>query len=137
MRLCELCGADTASGFRLRETCTLLTPEALLDIEIYDIVRFEAAGIDTSRETLALDVIKAVGPKGHYLNQPHTHKYMHKLEFSEFSLQQKQDNNYLDAIQLARRKTEWILNNHHPEPLSEAQRAEFERILQAADSELN
>ena len=137
MLLCVLCGADTASGFGLRETCTLLTPEALLlDIEIYDIVRFEAAGLDTSREMLALDVVKAVGPKGHYLNQPHTRQHLRKLEFSEFSLQQKQDSNYLDSIQLARQKTDWILKNHHPEPLTEAQDAEFERILQVAEAEL-
>jgi hypothetical protein len=30
----------------------------------------------------------------------------------------------------------WILENHHPEPLIDAQQAEFKRILQAAEREL-
>jgi hypothetical protein len=33
-------------------------------------------------------------------------------------------------------KIDWILENHHPEPLDEAQQAEFRRILQAVEREL-
>lgn len=137
MLLCVLCGAETASGFGLREDCTLLTHEALvLDMQIYDVVRVEAAGMDTSREALALEVIKEVGPKGHYLSQPHTRKHLRKLEFSELSLQLQEGEGYLSAIEFAREKTDWILENHHPEPLSEAQRKELIQILQSAEREL-
>jgi hypothetical protein len=37
---------------------------------------------------------------------------------------------------VAREKTDWILENHQPEPLDSAQRAELTRILAAADREL-
>jgi trimethylamine--corrinoid protein Co-methyltransferase len=136
MLLCVLCGADTASGLGLRETCTLLTPESLvLDTEIYHMVRVQVAGLDTSREKFALDVIKAVGPKGHFLSQPHTREYMHRLEFSELLTQPKEGGGYRNAIDVAREKTAWILENHFPEPLSEEQQSELNRILQSADSE--
>jgi hypothetical protein len=37
---------------------------------------------------------------------------------------------------VAQEKTNWILENHFPEPLDEAKQSEIERILQAADQEL-
>jgi len=135
--LCALCGAETASGLGLRETCTLLTPEGLaLDSEIYHAVRVEAAGLDTSSEELALDVIKDIGPRGHYLSHKHTRSAIRKLQFSELLDQPKEGGGFRDPIEVAYEKTKWILDNHRPEPLSDVQRAELNRILQAADREL-
>jgi len=132
-----LCGADTASGIGLRETCTLLTPEALvLDVEIVDMVRVDAAGLDTSQEALALDVIKAVGPRGHFLREKHTREQLRKLEFSELTDQLRKEGGFKDPIEVAVEKTAWILENHHPEPLSEAQQNELNRIIQTANNEL-
>ncbi|HSR33773.1 MAG TPA: trimethylamine methyltransferase family protein, partial [Anaerolineae bacterium] len=138
MLLCALCGAETGSGLGLREVCTLLSPEALvLDEEIYHIVRHAAAGLDTSRDALALDVIKAVGPRGHFLGQRHTREHMRKREFSELTAQLRERGGYRDPIKVAREKTDWILRNHHPEPLLEEQQAELRQILRVADRELN
>jgi trimethylamine--corrinoid protein Co-methyltransferase len=137
MLLCALCGAETGSGLGLREVCTLLSPEALvLDSDIYHTVRMEVAGVDTSREALALDVIKAVGPRGHFLFQDHTRKMFRELRFSELTGQPQQGGGYRDPIEVAREKTDWILEHHHPEPLAEEQQAELDRILQAAEREL-
>ncbi len=134
MLLCALCGADTASGLGLREVCTLLTPEALvLDTEICRIVQMEVAGLDTSREALALDVIKSVGPKGHFLFQDHTRHKFRELKFSEISGQPNKGGGYRDPIDVAREKTDWILENHQPEPLTDYQKAELSRILRTAD----
>lgn len=132
MLLCVLSGAETMSGLGLREGCTLLTHESLvLDHEIYNVVRAEAAGINVSPETLAMDVIKSVGPKGHYLNLPHTREHLRTLEFSEMVLSTL--GNEVDAIHFARDKTDWILENHVPEPLDETQQAELRRIIQTAE----
>jgi len=137
MLLCALCGAETASGLGLREVCTLLSPEALiLDEEIYHVVHQETAGLDTSREALALDVIRSVGPRGHFLGQPHTRRHIRKLEFSDLTAQPRDGGGYRDPIEIAREKTDWILKNHHPEPLSDEQRSELDRILRAAEREL-
>jgi trimethylamine--corrinoid protein Co-methyltransferase len=138
MLLCALCGAETGSGLGLREVCTLLSPEALvLDSDIYHTVRLEAAGLDTSREALALDVIKAVGPRGHFLFQDHTRRKIRDLQFSDLTAQPRPGGGYRDPIQVAREKTDWILENHHPEPLAPEQQAELGRILHAAERELD
>jgi trimethylamine--corrinoid protein Co-methyltransferase len=137
MLLCALCGAETASGLGLREVCTLLSPEALvLDEEIYRIVQHETAGVDTSREALALDVIKTVGPRGHFLSQRHTRRHIRKLDFSDLIAQPQSGGGYRDPIEIAREKTDWILENHHPQPLADEQKAELDRILEAAEREL-
>ena len=135
--LCALCGAETGSGMGLLEGCTVLYPEELvLDTDIYHRVRIDAAGLDTSREALALDVIKAVGPRGHFLGQRHTRDHMRRRQFSDLTAQPKEEGGYRDPVDVAREKTDWILKNHHPEPLEEAQQAELTRILQAAGREL-
>jgi trimethylamine--corrinoid protein Co-methyltransferase len=135
--LCALCGAETGSGMGLLEGCTLLYPEAMvLDTDIYHRVRIDAAGIDTSREELALDVIKAVGPRGHFLAHRHTRDHIGKLRFSDLTVPLGAGDSYQDPIQRGRERTEWILENHHPQPLEEAQQAELKRILQVADQAL-
>jgi len=50
--------------------------------------------------------------------------------------QPKPGGGYRDPVEVAREKTEWILKNHHPQPLEEAKQAELKRILQAAEREL-
>jgi trimethylamine--corrinoid protein Co-methyltransferase len=134
---CALCGAETGSGMGLLDGCTLLYPEELvLDTDIYHQIRIVAAGLDVSREELALDVIKEVGPRGHFLSHRHTRKNLRKRQFSDITAQVGADGGVRDPIEVAREKTDWILENHWPEPLEEAQRAELARIVQAAEREL-
>ena len=78
-----------------------------------------------------MDVIKSVGPKGHYLNLPHTREHLRTLEFSEMVLSTL--GNEVDAIHFARDKTDWILENHVPEPLDDKQQAELRRIIRTAE----
>jgi trimethylamine--corrinoid protein Co-methyltransferase len=136
LMLNALCGAETGSGMGLLESCTLLYPEAIvLDTDIYHRVRIDLAGLDTSREALALDVIKAVGPRGHFLKQKHTRTHMRQRTFSDLASQATQSGGYRDPIEAARDKVGWILENHHPEALDEVVRDELKRILAAAERE--
>jgi trimethylamine--corrinoid protein Co-methyltransferase len=135
--LCALCGAETGSGLGLLESCNLLYPEALvLDSDIYQRVRIDAAGLDTGREALALDVIKAVGPRGHFLRQQHTRQFMRRRQFSDLAAQPADDGGYRDPVEVAREKADWILANHYPPPLDGPTAAELQRILRAAEREL-
>jgi trimethylamine--corrinoid protein Co-methyltransferase len=136
LMLCALTGAETGSGLGLVESCMLLYPEAvLLDADVYHRVRNEAAGLDTSAEAIALDVIKEVGPRGHFLAQRHTRINMRKRLFSELTGQPKAGGGYRDPVEVAREKVEWIIANHHPKPLEQAQQDEISRILKSADKE--
>jgi trimethylamine---corrinoid protein Co-methyltransferase len=135
--LCALCGAETGSGMGLLQGSTLLYPENLvLDSELYHSVRANAAQLNTGPDYMALDVIQAVGPRGYYLKERHTRDYFRKLDFSDIVHVYDSAGGYRDPLEAAREKTDWILQNHHPEPLSEAQQSELKRILVAADGEL-
>ncbi len=134
--LCALTGAETGSGLGLVESCMLLYPEAvIMDADVYHRVRFEASGLDTSPEALALDVIKQVGPRGHFLAHRHTRTHLRQRQFSQLTGQLQIGGGIRDPQAVAREKVEWILANHHPQPLEEAQQGELTRILKAADHE--
>lgn len=134
--LCALCGAETGSGMGLLESCTLLTLEELvLDSDIYHRVRILAEGASLGTEALALDVIRQVGPRGHFLKQKHTRDAMRRLRFSDLTSQPAEGAGYRDPVDEARRKAQWILDTHHPQPPSPEQQAELRTILQAADEE--
>jgi trimethylamine--corrinoid protein Co-methyltransferase len=136
--LVALTGADTGAGLGLVQACTLLYPEAIvLDTDIYHQIRVVASMIDTSPEALSLDVIKAVGPRGHFLKHKHTREHIRMLEFSDLSSLPADGGGFQDPVEVARDKVESILRDHHPEPLSEHQQKEIKRILEAAASEVN
>jgi len=138
LMLCALAGAETGAGMGLLESCTLLYPEELLmDSDIYHRIRIEAAGLDTSPEALALDVIKATGPRGAFLKQRHTREYMRKRVFSDLTMQPDKGGGYRDPAEVALEKTSWILDNHQPEPLERHQQIELARILSSAEKTIN
>jgi trimethylamine--corrinoid protein Co-methyltransferase len=135
--LLALCGADTGSGMGLLEGCTLLYPEAVvLDTDIYHRVRIDVAGFDTSPDALALDVIKEVGPRGHFLRQKHTRTHLRRREFSDLVAQPLPGGGYREPVAAAQEKLKWILDTHRPQPLAKEQQAELRRILAAAEGEL-
>jgi trimethylamine---corrinoid protein Co-methyltransferase len=134
LMLCALVGAETGSGIGLLESCTLLFPEELiLDSDIYHRIRIEAAGLDMSPDAVALDVIKATGPRGAFLKQRHTREHMRKRVFSDLTMQPDKQGGYLNPVQVAREKVKWILDNHQPEPLEPHQQKELQHILKMAD----
>ena len=112
-------------------------PEALvLDTDVYHHIRRDLAGLDTSQAALALEVIKAVGPRGHFLRQRHTREHLRQRWFSDLTAQLAEGGGYRDPLEVAREKTDWILENHRPVPLDRAQQAELGRILQVAERDL-
>jgi len=138
LMLCALTGAETGAGMGLLEGCTLLYPEAvILDSDIYQRVRIEAAGLDTSREALALDVIKSVGPRGQFLSHRHTREHLRRRVFSDLSCQPGGGAGFRDPVEVGREKVERILTSHHPEPLRPEQEKELQRLLSLADQELH
>ncbi|MGD9001549.1 MAG: trimethylamine methyltransferase family protein [Anaerolineae bacterium] len=135
--LVGLAGAEWVTGIGLNESFTLLYPEAIIfDDELYHRARYALMGLELNEETLALDVIKAVSPGGHFLAQRHTRQHMRHAMVRGLAHQLGPDGGYRDPAEVAREKVRWILENYEPEPLKEAKRAELNRILDAADREL-
>jgi trimethylamine--corrinoid protein Co-methyltransferase len=137
LMLCALAGAETGSGLGLVESCTLLYPESIiLDSDVYQRVRIEIAGLDTSPQALALDVIREVGPRGLFLKHRHTRDNLRMRSFSELTGKPDALGKLRDPIDVAREKVESILKNHHPQPLETSQQTELSRILATADREI-
>jgi len=135
--LVGMTGAEWVTGIGLNRSFTLLYPEAIiLDDDLYHRARYAMKRMEISQETLALDVIRAVGPGGHFLAQKHTRKHMRTAMKPAITQQTDQNGGYRDPLEVAREKVAWILNNYLSEPLEEAQKAELTRILSAADKKL-
>ncbi len=135
--LIGLAGCEIVTGMGLRETYTLLYPEAImLDDDIYHRARYALMELDVNPETLALDVIGKVGPGGHFLAQKHTREHMRHSMVRSITQQLDPEGNYRPVLAAAREKFNWIYENHHPEPLDAAVQTELTRILEMAGREL-
>ncbi|MEE8356903.1 MAG: trimethylamine methyltransferase family protein [Anaerolineales bacterium] len=133
-----LVGADMVEGLGLLRAATLLIPEQIIyDDEIYHTHRALAKGIDTGSDDLALDVIKAVGPGGHFMGQKHTRRKIREIWLPELThpapmvAEQAPE----DVRTRARLTLKNILDEHQPEPLSKEVQEELKLILKAAEDE--
>lgn len=111
--------------------------QMLLDCEIYNIIHKMMQGIVVDEETLALDAIRAVGPGGNYLSQPHTRRHMREFFRPQFmdrrsyaEWEEKRDGPADWALAKARD----ILEMHQPALLDPALSAELERMIAAAEN---
>ncbi len=112
--------------------------QMLMDCEIFDMVWHMMKGIDINDQTVALEVIDAVGPAGNYLAQKHTKrnmrhiwvpKYMDRRTYNEW--QERQDG----AVDWAAAEARRILENHQPERLDAALSNELQKIIGAIETD--
>ncbi len=110
--------------------------QMLMDCEIFDIIRQMMQGIVVDEESLALDVIAAVGPGGNFLKQKHTKKNMRQLWLPKYMdrrpyevWEQEQGG----ARDWARAEAQRILATHQPEPLEPKLATELRRIIAAVE----
>ncbi len=135
--LIGLSGCEFVTGMGLRETYTLLYPEAIiLDDDIYHRARYALMNVEVEPESLAVDVIGAVGPGGHFLSQKHTRKHMRNAMQRSITQQLDSEGNYRPVLEAARERFTWIYENHFPEPLDETVQKEINRILDSAGRDL-
>jgi trimethylamine--corrinoid protein Co-methyltransferase len=134
--LTPLAGADMVEGLGLLRAATLLLPEQIIfDDEIYHTHRNLAEGIDTTPDKLALDVIEAVGPGGHFLSQKHTRLTIRDIWLPKLTHPDPMmdDQPLPDIRRRARATFERILAQHQPEPLPKDLQVELKNIMKAAE----
>jgi trimethylamine--corrinoid protein Co-methyltransferase len=133
-----LAGAEVITGSGSVETDNTSSLEQLvIDDEFYAIMFRALRGIQVDEETLAFDVIRNVGPGGHFLTQRHTVNYYRKENYLtrlfDFSTRQR----WLGAggkniVQVARERVKKILSEHRPAPLERDVIAGLKDILKEA-----
>jgi trimethylamine--corrinoid protein Co-methyltransferase len=129
-------GPDLCSGGGLLETSTLLAYEQLvIGDEALRGLRDAAAGEEVDDESLALDVIRRVGPGGHFLAQQHTRRHVRRFRVPTFvevgadAVPPSGGEEPGAASARARLEARRILERHAVEPLPAPVAARLERIV--------
>lgn len=138
-----LSGASLLYGMGMIDSGIAMCYEQLvIDSEIVHMVRRILKGMAVNEETLAKEVIKAVGPVGNFLGQKHTRVHM-RQELSTSSLFERRMNDVWardgskDAYQRAREKALTIYENQKDDPVSPEIAAKLRNLVEAAEEEEN
>jgi trimethylamine--corrinoid protein Co-methyltransferase len=129
-----LAGGDLCGYMGLMNSSMIIYPEQImLDAEIarnvYETYKVrEIKDLDS-----ALDVIKEVGPQGHYMRQKHTRTHIRDFHYSPFFDQHDQEGNLREPREIALEQFKDLEKTHHPESLPESSLKELDKILAAAD----
>ena len=106
--------------------------QMMMDCEIFDIVHKMMQGIPVNDETLATDVIHAVGPGGNFLTQKHTRKHMHDIFLPKYMdrrpynvWEEKKDG----ACEWALARAQEILATHQPDLLDPKLSIELHKMI--------
>jgi len=135
--LAALSGSELNVGLGIADKGLLWSAEHLvLDDDLYHSARSALLDIAVDEDALALDVIDAAGPGGHFLGQPHTRRHLRELFVRGVTQVIGDDGRYRDPVEVARERAVDILERYQPDPLDEDKRTELRRILAAADHEL-
>jgi trimethylamine--corrinoid protein Co-methyltransferase len=109
--------------------------------EIISYVKRILRGFDLNDETMALDVIRAVGPGGNYLTQAHTAQHFRRELWRPKHANRDNPETWagkggLRYGERVRQKTREILAAHRPEPLPEAIATRLNEIAARAEQSL-
>jgi trimethylamine--corrinoid protein Co-methyltransferase len=134
-------GAEMMSGCGLLDgSKTLSYAHLLMETEIYGIVQKVAGGIEVSDETLALEVIRKVGPNGTYLAEKHTRAHMGEIWrpgiWDRTAYEAWLAGGRKGALEQAEERAREILRTHAPRALPDDTRAELRRLVETADAQL-
>lgn len=134
-----LVGAEMVVGLGGMTSVSTVYPEKLiLDCDLFLDDRATLTGFEVTREALALDVMRDVGPRGNYLMEPHTLQHMREIPLSDLVMESRRQGREGagGVIETAREKIKWIIEHHEPEPLDRAVQVELDQIVAAADREI-
>jgi len=136
-----LAGANLIYGPGMLESgITFDFAQLVLDNEFVGMIKHAIRGLAVDDESLAVDVIKAVGPSKDFLGERHTLEHMQIHSQPEFLDRNRMEKwkalGAVDSYTKAQEKTRYILQNHKPAPLPEEVAAEIQRIIAEAEEEL-
>ncbi len=139
--IAALAGANLIYGPGMLESgITFDFAQLVLDNEFARMIKQTVRGFSINDESLAVDVIKSVGPSKDFLAQEHTLKHMRAHSRPELidrsDMETWQASGATDSYQRAVEKTRDILQNHKPDPLPEEVLAQMRSIITETEGEL-
>jgi trimethylamine---corrinoid protein Co-methyltransferase len=120
----------------MEQMMTASYEQCLIDNEILDAAFIIARGIEVNDDTLAIDVIKEVGPGGNFLEHAHTGDNFRKYcWFPKLTVRDRYDtwkaHGGLDMRQRANVEARRILKEHHPAYIDDKTKAELDKLAVA------
>jgi trimethylamine--corrinoid protein Co-methyltransferase len=105
----------------------------LLDAELFSLVCHLLEDVPAEQDDLAIEVIEAVGPGGHYLAEMHTRAHMRELWMPRFfdrdAWEDWEAAGRPEARDRAHERVAMILAEHEPEPLPEDVERELREMI--------
>jgi trimethylamine--corrinoid protein Co-methyltransferase len=137
-----LAGANVIYGAGCLESgLTFDYAKLMMDAEMIRNVKQVVRGIDVNDETMAVDVIKQVGPGGEYMTHPHTFKHMKELTQSKL-FDRRNRSSWMkasggkDLTERAYEEAKKVLETHKPAPLPEGAAEAMRSIVEGHEAEL-
>jgi trimethylamine--corrinoid protein Co-methyltransferase len=139
--IAALAGANLIYGPGMLESgITFDFAQLVLDNEFARMIKHTVRGFVADDEGLAVDVIRAVGPGGHFLSQDHTLAHMREQSQPELidrkSMEDWRQAGSTDIYQRAVEKARSILQTHRPPPLPADAATEIQSIIEETEREL-
>ena len=138
-----MAGGQLIIGAGSVEGCMTLSPRMLVvDDQIVAIARRWVRGFEVNDDTLALDVLERVGPRGDFLSDEHTVDHLYSgellpLELAEHGSRQTWEAGGSRTLEAnARDKARVLMATHRPEPLAADVVRELAAIQRRADGVL-
>ncbi len=137
-----MAGANLIYGPGMLESgITFDFAQLVLDSEFARMIKQTVNGFTIDDESLAVDVIKSVGPSKDFLAQDHTLKHMRDHSRPELidrsGMEMWRASGATDSYQRAVEKTREILQTHQPEPLPEKVQTDMRSIITETEGELS
>ena len=138
-----MAGGKLIIGAGAVEACMALSPmQLVIDDEIMAIARRWVRGIDVSENSLAVDVIRNVGPRGQFLSEEHTLSNLRTGELVTTDIFERdgralwEEKGSRNLEQKAREKGLALLAKHKVPPLPVEAQRELAAIVKSADRDL-
>jgi len=97
--------------------------------ELIDMVNVSMGGIEVNDETVPLDLIERVGPRGNYISEKHTLKHFRRYWAPRiFDRCAVKDENAKNCEELLKERTIKLLETHQPKPLPEDMLKELKKM---------
>ncbi len=139
--IAALAGANLIYGPGMLESgITFDIAQLVLDNEFAKMIKHTVRGFGVNKESLAVDVIKEIGPAKNFLAHTHTLRHMRSQSQPELidrkGIEDWKAAGGTDIYQRAAEKVKSILENHKPEPLMEDVSTKIRSIIKETENEL-
>ena len=129
-----LAGGELCGYMGMMSSSMVLYPEQIIldsaiAMDVLDTYKeFEFKDLEVN-----LDVIKSVGPGGHFLREKHTREHIRDFHYSPILRQLDSDGKLREPRDVAIDEFKKLYDNYHPEPLPDDVLKEMDNILASAD----